>query len=87
MNLLYSYFQCQRRIYDHAKHLWWSFFRKYLTTKILNVLDGDQDFKDDVTIFDSLNDKNDLHKYENGDDDFDEIEENEIDPRQYKKKG
>ena len=61
--------------------------RKYLTTKILNVLDGDQDFKDDVTIFDSLNDKNDLHKYENGDDDFDEIEENEIDPRQYKKKG
>ena len=87
MNLLYSYFQCQRRIYDHAKQLWWSFLRKYLTTKILNVLDGDQDFKDDVTIFDSLNDKNDLHKYENGDDDFDEIEENEIDPRQYKKKG
>ena len=61
--------------------------RKYLTTKILNVLDGDQDFKDDATIFDSLNDKNDHHKYENGDDDFDEIEENEIDPRQYKKKG
>ena len=55
--------------------------RKYLTTKILNVLDGDQDFKDDATIFDSLNDKNDLQKYENEDDDFDEIEENEIDQR------
>ena len=61
--------------------------RKYLTTKILNVLDGDQDFKDDATIFDSLKDKNDLHKYKNEDDDFDEIEENEIDQKQYKKKG
>ena len=61
--------------------------RKCLTVKILNVLDGDQVFKDDPTILDLLSDKNNLFAYEDDDTDYDETEENEIDQRQYKKKG
>ena len=59
---------------------------KYWTVIILNVLDGEQDFKDDPTILDSLSDNNDLYECENDNVDFDEIEETEIDQRQYKEK-